>query len=86
MKQAFGIDVPQTLDDVCDRSRLALVGYDMQAGIVLDGGLESLPFLEHRFEVEVLGVTLDEQIQRVQAVGVEQRGLVVDLGFGNTAD
>ena len=34
MKQAFGIDVPQTLADVCDRSRLALVVYDMQVGIV----------------------------------------------------
>src|SRR5256886_4518250 len=34
MKQAFGIDVPQTLQDVCDRSRLALLVYDMQVGIV----------------------------------------------------
>ena len=34
MKQAFGIDVPQTLEDFCDRSRLALVVYDMQVGIV----------------------------------------------------
>jgi biuret amidohydrolase len=34
MKQAFGIDVPQTLDDVCDPSRLALLIYDMQVGIV----------------------------------------------------
>jgi nicotinamidase-related amidase len=39
MKQAFGIPVPQTLEDVCDPSRLALV-YDMQVGIVsqLKGG------------------------------------------------
>ena len=34
MKQAFGIDVPQTLSDVCDPSRLALLVYDMQVGIV----------------------------------------------------
>jgi len=34
MKQAFGIDVPQTLQDVCDRSRLALLVYDMQVAIV----------------------------------------------------
>jgi nicotinamidase-related amidase len=34
MKQAFGIAVPQTLDDVCDRSKLALLVYDMQVGIV----------------------------------------------------
>ena len=34
MKQAFGLAVPQTLDDVCDRSKLALLVYDMQDGIV----------------------------------------------------
>jgi nicotinamidase-related amidase len=34
MKQAFGISVQQTLDDVCDPSRLALLVYDMQVGIV----------------------------------------------------
>lgn len=34
MKQVFGIDVPETLDDVCDRSKLALLVYDMQVGIV----------------------------------------------------
>src|SRR5258705_12390315 len=34
MKHAFGIAVPQTLEDVCDRSKLALVVYDMQVGIV----------------------------------------------------
>jgi nicotinamidase-related amidase len=34
MRQAFGLTIPQTLDDVCDRTRLALVVYDMQVGIV----------------------------------------------------
>ena len=34
MKEIFGISVPQTLDDVCDPSRLALLVYDMQVGIV----------------------------------------------------
>src|ERR1700737_4647344 len=34
MQQAFGLDIPQTLDDVCDPTRLALVVYDMQVGIV----------------------------------------------------
>jgi nicotinamidase-related amidase len=34
MKQAFGVAVPQTLEDVCDRSKLALLVYDMQDGIV----------------------------------------------------
>jgi nicotinamidase-related amidase len=34
MQKAFGLNIPQTLDDVCDPTRLALVVYDMQAGIV----------------------------------------------------
>src|ERR1700676_5400434 len=34
MQQAFGLDIPQTLDDVCDPTRLLLSVYDMQAGIV----------------------------------------------------
>jgi nicotinamidase-related amidase len=33
VKQAFGIDIPHTLDDVCDPRRLALLIYDMQVGI-----------------------------------------------------
>src|SRR5207248_8713848 len=34
MQQAFGLNIPQTLDDICDPTRLALVVYDMQIGIV----------------------------------------------------
>ncbi len=34
MERAFGLDIPQTLDDVCDPARLALIVYDMQVGIV----------------------------------------------------
>src|SRR5215468_10958061 len=34
MQQAFGLNIPQTLDDVCDPSSLALIIYDMQVGIV----------------------------------------------------
>src|SRR5580692_10973351 len=34
MQRAFGLRIPQTLEDVCDPSRLALVVYDMQVGIV----------------------------------------------------
>jgi nicotinamidase-related amidase len=33
MKQGFGIDIPQTLEDVCTASNLALLIYDMQVGI-----------------------------------------------------
>jgi nicotinamidase-related amidase len=34
MKRAFGLDIPQTLEDICNPTRLALVVYDMQIGIV----------------------------------------------------
>jgi nicotinamidase-related amidase len=34
MKQAFGMQIPRTLEDVCTRERLALLVYDMQVGIV----------------------------------------------------
>ena len=33
MKQIFGIDIPRTLEDVCQPRHLALLVYDMQAGI-----------------------------------------------------
>lgn len=34
MHRAFGLQIPQTLQDVCDPQRLALIIYDMQVGIV----------------------------------------------------
>jgi len=34
MKHAFGLDIPQTLAEVCDPARLALLVYDMQVGIM----------------------------------------------------
>jgi nicotinamidase-related amidase len=34
MQRTFGLNIPQTLEDLCDPARLALVVYDMQAGIV----------------------------------------------------
>jgi hypothetical protein len=42
MKQIFGIEIPRTLEDVCQPRRLALLVYDMQVGItsqVKDGDL-----------------------------------------------
>jgi len=33
MKQAFGVDIPDGLEDICDAKRLALLVYDMQVGI-----------------------------------------------------
>jgi nicotinamidase-related amidase len=34
MQRAFGLSIPQTLEEVCDPAGLALVVYDMQVGIV----------------------------------------------------
>lgn len=34
MKQAFGISIPQALNEICSPERCALVIYDMQVGIV----------------------------------------------------
>jgi len=34
MKSAFGINLPQTLEEVCDPQRIALLVYDMQVGIL----------------------------------------------------
>jgi nicotinamidase-related amidase len=34
MRKAFGLDIPQNLEDACDPSRMALIIYDMQVGIV----------------------------------------------------
>jgi biuret amidohydrolase len=34
MQHAYGLEIPETLDDVADPRRLALIVYDMQAGVV----------------------------------------------------
>ncbi len=34
MKNAFGLNIPQTLEEVCDPQRVALLVYDMQVGIL----------------------------------------------------
>jgi nicotinamidase-related amidase len=34
MKSAYGLSIPQTLKEVCDPHRVALVVYDMQVGIL----------------------------------------------------
>ena len=40
MQNAYGLDIPQTLDELCDPRRTALIVYDMQVGILsqLPGG------------------------------------------------
>jgi nicotinamidase-related amidase len=34
VQHGYGLDVPQSLEDVCDPTRMALLVYDMQAGIL----------------------------------------------------
>jgi predicted ArsR family transcriptional regulator len=34
MQRAYGLQVPQSLEEICDPQRLALIVYDMQVGIL----------------------------------------------------
>jgi len=34
LEQAFGLDIPRTLEEVCDPQRMALLVYDMQVGVL----------------------------------------------------
>jgi nicotinamidase-related amidase len=34
LERAYGLEIPQTLEEACDPQRLALIVYDMQAGIL----------------------------------------------------
>jgi biuret amidohydrolase len=34
MQRAFGLEIPETLEEACDPSRAALVVYDMQVGVL----------------------------------------------------
>ena len=34
MQHGFGLDVPETLEDICHPARMAIIVYDMQAGIL----------------------------------------------------
>src|SRR5207249_2778299 len=34
MQRAYGLSIPQTLEDICDPQRMAVIVYDMQVGIV----------------------------------------------------
>ncbi len=34
MEHAYGLDIPRTLEEVCDPSKMALLVYDMQVGIL----------------------------------------------------
>jgi nicotinamidase-related amidase len=38
MKRVQGLDIPQTLEEICDPQRMALVVYDMQIGILTQLG------------------------------------------------
>jgi isochorismate hydrolase len=34
MRKACGLSIPESLEEVCDRQRVALLVYDMQVGIL----------------------------------------------------
>ena len=45
MRRRFGLDIPETLEDACDQATMAVIVYDMQAGVLRqlpDGGAEAV--------------------------------------------
>jgi nicotinamidase-related amidase len=45
MRRRLGLDIPETLEDACDPATMALIVYDMQAGVLgqlPDGGAEAV--------------------------------------------
>src|SRR6516162_9592296 len=45
MRRRSGLDIPKTLEDACDPATMALIVYDMQAGVLRqlpDGGAEAI--------------------------------------------
>jgi biuret amidohydrolase len=62
MQHGFGLDIPQSLEDVCDPRRMALLVYDMQVGI-----LRQLPTAQQVIPrvVEVLGAARESGYRTV---------------------
>ena len=59
MQQAFGLTIPQSLEEVCDPARTALIVYDMQVGVVSqlsDGGVITQRVAEVRRAARDAGV------------------------------
>jgi biuret amidohydrolase len=52
MQEAFGLEIPETLEEACDPSRAALLVYDMQVGV-----LQQVP--EREGVVEAVGRVLE---------------------------
>jgi len=45
MRRRSGLEIPETLEDACDPATMALLVYDMQAGVLgqlPDGGAEAI--------------------------------------------
>ena len=63
MEHAFGLDIPRTLEEVCDPKRMALLVYDMQVGI-----MSQLP--KERGEKIIAGVATVLQAARAAGVRV----------------
>jgi isochorismate hydrolase len=66
MERAYGLEIPQSLEEVCDPRRLALVVYDMQVG-VLNQISQAAQVTEH--VVEVLRAARDGGFRVTDACG-----------------
>lgn len=62
MERAYGLEIPQTLEEACDPRRLALIVYDMQIGILRQ--LREAARIK-RAVGEVLGVARDAGVRIV---------------------
>ncbi len=72
MKSAYGLSIPQTLEEVCDPQRLALLVYDMQVGILIPMLIcITSPFTIATFR-NVAPLQLDQEFLRIHS-GVPMR-------------
>ena len=72
MKNIFGLSIPQTLEEVCDPQRVALLVYDMQVGILTSMLIcITSPFTIATFR-NVVPLQLDQEFLRIHG-GVPMR-------------
>ena len=58
MKRVQVLDIPQTLEDLCDPQRMALVVYDMQVGVAMEIGIE--PTAHHAADLGIVPVIVED--------------------------
>lgn len=75
MKRVHGLDIPQTLEDICDPQRLALVGVAMEIGIE--------PTARHAADLGMVPVIIEDACGTGHAEAVQRS--IESLKFGGDA-